>query len=165
MQSFLKYLVVVFLFISCSSAKNYGIFKVYESIIYTKQEFVGNIPIDDNGNPLQKGYWLQHIIVVEVKGDVLPKWENLLINGKENSINFSSINDTIFNLGKEKNTLTNINIYPKNGGKLVLLKVEDFISEIPMTNPEIFLVGKMDEKTIKIPIKKGPFLIENEVRP
>lgn len=165
MHSTLKYLLVFLLFLSCYSSTNIDKLKVYQSVIFTKQEFVGNIPVDDKDNPLQKGYWLQHIIVIEVKENVLPKWESLVINGKENKVSFFSIHDTIFNIGIEKNTGNKVNFYPKNSGKLFLIKVEDYFTEIPLLKPEIILIGKLGEKTLKIAIKNEPIILETEARP
>lgn len=165
MHSTLKYLLVFLLFISCYSSTNIDKLKVYQSAFFTKQEFVGNIPVDDKDNPLQKGYWLQHIIVIEVKEDVLPKWESLIINEKESIINYSSIQNTPIYIGKDNKNLKSIFVSAKNNGKLMLLKVEDYFTEIPLLKPEIILIGKLGEKTLKIAIKNEPIILETEARP
>jgi hypothetical protein len=165
MSTSVKNLLVLLLFISCSTTKNSNTLKVYQSAIYTKQEFLGNIPVDDNNNPLQKGYWLHHFIAVEVKGDKLPKWESLMINGKENLISFSTINDSTIYIGKEKNSLTDIFFSPKESRKLILVKVEDFVSEIQLLKPPFVLLGKLGEKDIKIIINSEPVYLETEAKP
>lgn len=165
MLSSFKYLLVFLFLTSCSTSNKIEKLIVYQSAIFTKQEFVGNITVDDNNNPLQKGYWLQHLIVIEVSNSSLPKWENLMINDQENQINFSSIQDSIFNIGKEKMTSNIINIYPKNGGKLFLLKVEDFSTELPLSKTQFILNGKVGEKSCQIKLNKEPILLETEARP
>ncbi len=164
MPSFIKYIILSSFLISCSSPKVSSILNVSEALIFTKQEFAGNIQVDENGNPLQKGYWLQHFLVVEIMGDALPKWESLEINGKQTVIKETEISDSVL-LGKEKNSSNKIILFPKKGGKLMLLKFEDHFSEVVLQNSQFFLIGKLKDKTIKFLIEKEPIWLENELRP
>ena len=164
-MSLFKYLLFSILFVSCIGTKNVQELNIEQSWVFTIQEFVGNIQVDENGKPLNKGYWLKHFIVMEIKGDVLPKWESLMINDKENIINYSSIHDTVIYIGKDKNTFKNIFVSTKKNGKLLLLKVEDYFTELPFKNPMFTLNGKLGEKKVSILLKNDPVLIENQVRP
>ena len=53
-MSLFKYFIFSILFVSCIGTKNVQELNIEQSWVFTIQEFVGNIQVDENGKPLNK---------------------------------------------------------------------------------------------------------------
>ncbi len=164
-MSLLKYLLFSILIVSCIGSKNVQELNTVQSWVFTKQEFIGNLQVDENGNPINKGYWLKHFIVVETSDTNIVHWQKILVNSNENILIKVSKKDSTFTLDFDEINSKRTIIQTNKKNIIFLFETEDYTSTIPIINPTIKIIGKIFENEVFIIIKKTPILIENLPRP
>ncbi|MBS4043780.1 MAG: hypothetical protein KGZ59_08185 [Chitinophagaceae bacterium] len=161
----LIHIFFIILFSSCNSSQKIHQPKHHQSWLFTQQEMVGIIPVDENNNPMQKGYWLKHSFIFEVSDTNIIQWNTFSINQQKVIITHQSIKDSISSIGRDKNHQTIPKILPKKGHKLYLINAEDFHNELSLEKSTIYIEGFSMGKTIKIQLLKAPIMLESEIKP
>ena len=162
----LNFLILFILLNSCSSQKALTSSDgVVQSWLYTKQEFVGNIMTDENGNPIEKGFWFKHFLVLQVDKAFSANWETLSLNDHAFTISKLNLIESDFVLGVQRDSQKSIIIQPNDQYKYILMEFEDHFSEIPFSDNDLVLTGKKANKSVTFHLKANPIFLENEIRP
>ena len=97
--SLLLNLLLSLLFLSSCAQNRYGIQKTYA---YSKESFMGNIPVDEKGNALLKGSDTIHFIFIETKKEdsliVQTAWDDK----QSFSVIVSPVQERMLEVGKRK---------------------------------------------------------------
>ena len=161
----LTYIIFILLIGSCNISNPIHQSKHYQSYLFTQQEMVGNIPVDENDNPLQKGYWLKHTLIVEVADTSFIQWKSFMLNQHEVMITQQSLRDSVINVGTDKFNQKVQQILPEKGKKFWIINAEDFNNELSSEKANINIEGLRKEKLIKISFSKAPIMLKSEIKP
>ena len=121
----MKYLLIIVLSVYTLSgaAQNSSIIK--RAFAFSRVIMPGNIPVDENGTPMD-GPKVLHSIVVEVKSNIAPVWKSAKIKGKTYTIHASPVAIGPLEMGQQKTTMQNVVIRPATGNKLWLLELDPY---------------------------------------
>jgi len=107
----------------------------------------GNILVDENGRPLQKGPVILNIIYVETSAKDI-QWTTAWQNGKKYSVSTTRITELPFEVGRKKINNGKIVLSPAPGNKLWVLRLEPEEGakgpSIKTKNGEIILEGRYE---------------------
>jgi len=153
---FLFIYLLVFAAFGCT--QKYGIIKTHA---YTKKMTAGNIPVDENNQPLSSGVQKIHLLFIETKVQEAPNWDTAWIEGKGYTTELLKITQAQLNIGKIKDGTEEVIIKPDNGNTLwqaMLTPVQQnqqFSYSLSTNNPkEILLMGTWKNKRVIYKIKK-----------
>ena len=99
----------------CTKAQSYNIIK---SQAFLRTSTAGNIPVDENTNPTDKGITKNYLIYIETKGTALPQWETAYIDGLPYSIRTVEVTHTPVRLGALKGKKEPATVSKRPGNRL-----------------------------------------------
>jgi hypothetical protein len=109
-----KIIPFLYLFLSClllfcfnTQAQSYNIAKTQA---FFRTSTAGNVQVDENGRPTNKGITKDYLIYIETKGSIQPKWETAYIDGLPYTIRTVEVQQTPVNLGPLKGQKTDVTI-------------------------------------------------------
>lgn len=150
--------------VSCAQQK-VSIKKMYA---FNQLRFPGNIPVDDNGNPLITGPDTVIYIYIETSGTA-PGWQNAIINGRTYAVSATPVYSVPVDIGISEQNGQPISISAGKESKLwqIMLSLRDAWHKIPPTQPshapeEIILEGTYNGKPFKKIIMKQVTLQPHE---
>src|SRR6476620_11384525 len=84
---------------SYSQAQSYNIIKTQA---FFRTSTAGNVPVDENGRPINKGVTKDYLIYIETKGATHPQWDRVYIDGLPYSVQTVEVANTPVKLGTLK---------------------------------------------------------------
>lgn len=163
--SCLLFFIICTGFISCMASKKSNEFKPVKVWFFTQQNFYGNIMVDENGNPSQKGYWFRHFIVVEIQDSIPPIFNAVFINYKQFSISNQKVVSNLINFARDAKTQQKISVQPQKSHQLLVIEIEDFESDNFITVANTKILGIVNPKKLSFNFEKEPIAIQKELIP
>jgi hypothetical protein len=137
----------------CSHAQPYNIIKAQA---FFRASTAGNIFVDENGNPRNKGVTKDYLIYIETKGTTLPQWETAYIDGLPYSIRTVEVTTTPVKLGPLKGKKEAVTVNKSPGNRLWQLAFTPQQTEMVQTasTQAITLSGTFRNKSFNYRITK-----------
>lgn len=151
--------IIPLLFFSCllicsySQAQSYNIIKAQA---FFRTSTAGNVQVDEDGRPVNKGITKDYLIYIETKGPTYPQWDRVYIDGLPYTVQTVEVANTPVKLGTLKGQKTTVTIHKGVNNQLwqLVLTPQNESSTNKTKAKAITLSGRFRNKSITYRITK-----------
>jgi hypothetical protein len=154
-QSLVLTIFCLFSFCGYTQTK-YGIVRFHA---FVQESAGGNIPVDENGNPMHSGIHTNHFLFAETTGKTLPKFDTVYTNDRVYSVQAVEIKSGKKSIGKLKDAIKSTQLIAKRGNRLWQLVLNETGNTPPkklqslLAKNKVVVTGKLKTTKFTLPIQ------------